>query len=75
MSYDDTPHYEAETFLKNHLDALLKPIVCRLSGRHAREMSASSLVRPQRFDTGADKLLHTSVFAARQLLSQSHPAW
>jgi hypothetical protein len=35
MSYNDTPHYERETFLKNRLDALLKPIVGRLSGTNA----------------------------------------
>jgi len=35
MSYNDTPHYRAETFLKNRLDALLKPIVGRLYGRNA----------------------------------------
>ncbi len=35
MSCDDTPHYEREIFLKNHLEALLKPVVGILSGRNA----------------------------------------
>jgi len=35
MSYDDAPRYERETFLKNRLGALLKPIVGKLSGINA----------------------------------------
>jgi hypothetical protein len=35
MSYDDTPHYARETFLKNQLGELLKPIVGILSERNA----------------------------------------
>src|SRR5260370_480004 len=35
MSYNDMPHYEAETFIKNRLDEPLKPIVGRLYGRNA----------------------------------------
>jgi hypothetical protein len=35
MSYDDTPHYERENFLKSRLDVLLKPAVGILSGKNA----------------------------------------
>ncbi len=35
MSYDDRPLYERETFLKNRLEALLKPVMGILSGRNA----------------------------------------
>jgi hypothetical protein len=35
MSYDATPFYERENFLKNRLDALLKPPVGILSERNA----------------------------------------
>jgi hypothetical protein len=35
MSYDDMPHYERETFLKNHLEALLKAVIGILFGRNA----------------------------------------
>jgi hypothetical protein len=38
MSYDDTPHYEREIFLKNRLDVLLKPIVGKLSGKNAPQI-------------------------------------
>jgi hypothetical protein len=35
MSCDNLAHYVAEPFLKNRLDALLKPIVGKLLGRNA----------------------------------------
>ncbi len=35
MSYDDTPYYEKENFLKNRLDVLLKPVMGKLSGKNA----------------------------------------
>lgn len=43
MSYDDTPFYERETFLKNRLDALLKPIVGKLSGKNAPQIKLNDI--------------------------------
>jgi hypothetical protein len=42
MSYDDTPHYEREIFLKTRLDVLLKPIVGKLSGKNAPQIKLNN---------------------------------
>ena len=43
MSYDDTPYYEREIFLKNRLDVLFKPIVGKLSGKNAPQIKLNDI--------------------------------
>ena len=45
MSYDDTPYYEREIFLKNRLDVLFKPIVGKLSGKNAPQIKLNDSLR------------------------------
>jgi hypothetical protein len=44
MRYNASAHYVAETFIKNHLDGLLKPIIGKLPGKNGHDIRQMILV-------------------------------
>ena len=72
MSYDDTPPYEAGTFPKNRLDALLKPIVGILSDRNAPSYLRDDTAH-RYGETGSSRYIYVSRHLERKPGTQSLP--